>query len=72
MKFSTTAFAFLGLLSSVHADEAAFRALEQRSNSLQLQALNASQSGCTSANIAVRQEWYFFLLPLFLHTPDSP
>ncbi|CAF9937036.1 MAG: hypothetical protein HETSPECPRED_010536 [Heterodermia speciosa] len=57
MKFSTTVFAFLGLLSSVRADEAAFRALEKQSNLLQLQALNASQTGCTSANVAVRREW---------------
>ena len=64
MKFSATAFGFLALLSSVRADEAAFRALEQQSNSLQLQALNASQSGCTSANIAVRREWYVLSLPL--------
>ncbi|KAL8786803.1 MAG: hypothetical protein Q9195_008061 [Heterodermia aff. obscurata] len=57
MKFATTAFAFLGLLSSVRADEAAFRALEQRSNTLQLQVLNASTNGCNSANVAVRREW---------------
>ena len=57
MKIKSIASVCLGLLVTTRADEALFREVEERSTGLQLQSLAASESACTSENVAVRREW---------------